>query len=89
MYMPEDHDHDAWALAKIGRSAAFLTKKRATKAEADPAAASASKKKKGKLSLVKSFSPALTTEMQISNIEIKDIINTTMKNLDVGKELNE
>ena len=66
------------------RSIAYLAKKH----ESNRASTSASEQRKGKLSLVKSFSPALTTEMQISNIEIKDIINTTMKNLDVDTELN-
>ena len=69
-----------------------MTKKRAAAAEAEteanPAAASASEKKKGKPSLAKSFQSAPTMKMQISNIEIKDIIDTAVKNLDANTELN-
>ena len=86
--MPEDHDNNPWALAKKERSAAFMMKKRAAEAKSDPAAASASEKKKGKLSLVKSFQSALSTKMQISDIKIKDIINTAMKKLEANTELN-
>ena len=88
--MPEDHNHDPWALANKGCSVAYMMKKRAAeaKAEADPAAASASERKKSKLSLAKSFQSALTTMMQISNIEIKDIIDTAVENSDADTELN-
>ena len=81
IYMPEDHDHDAWALAKKAKSAAYLAKKRA--ASADPTTASATNKKKvaatGKLALAKSFQSALTTKMQCSDAEVKDIIDSAMK----------
>ena len=79
--MPEDHDHNAWALTKKEKPAAYLAKKRAV--NADPTAASASDKKKvaisGKLALAKSFKSALCTKMQCSDAEIKDIIDGAMQ----------
>ena len=91
--MPEDHDHEAWQFAKKAKSAAYLAKKRA--AVADPTTASASDKKKvainGKLALAKSFKSALTTKMQCSDAEVRDIIDTAMKacDLDADAELKD
>ena len=91
MYMPEDHDHDAWALAKKARSAAYIAKKRAS--SADPTTATASAKKKvtvnGKLALSKSFKTALATKMQCSDAEVKDIVDSAMKACDADAELKD
>ena len=84
--MPEDNDHDAWALGKKEKSATYMAKKHAAEAKAEPAAASASDKKKvaikGKLALAKSFQSTPTTKIQCSDAEIKDIIDTAMKSCD-------
>ena len=87
MYMPKDHNHTAWAKAKKDRADAYTAKKK-REAEAAPTSAEASQQKKGKLSLAKSFQSALTTKLQMSDFEVKDIIDSAMKHSDVDTELD-
>ena len=79
IYIPTDHDHDAWLKARKERSASYLKKKRA--AQSDPEKEPETKKAagKGKLALAKSFKSALTSKLQISDPEIDNIIDSAMK----------
>lgn len=84
MYMPADHDHDAWAKNKADRDAAFKQKKATGKRKAEESSKpekSVDDKLKGqRLALSKTFRTALVTEMQVSDAAAEAIVDNVMAN---------
>ena len=85
MYMPADHDHKKWEAEKKAKNDAWNAKKKAGKRKADgddKGAQPDPKKGGGKLALAKSFHSALTSKVQLSDAEAKDLIDKALAEVD-------
>ena len=84
MYMPNPHDHDAWAASKKAKQAERESKTAngATKRKAKTSDKDASAKRAAadtKLALSKTFKTALISKLQLSDAEVNDVIASAMK----------
>jgi hypothetical protein len=83
MYMPSPHDHDAWAANRKEKIAQRDKLRAERQGEKKDAGAGAGKKRaatNGKLKLAKSFKTALVSKVQLSDAEVKDIVDDAMAN---------
>ena len=81
--MPSPHDHDAWAANRKEKIAQRDKLRAERQGEKKDAGAGAGKKRaatNGKLKLAKSFKTALVSKVQLSDAEVKDIVDDAMAN---------
>ena len=88
MYMPHPHDHEEWKAAKARKTAA-RDKFRAEKQDEKRTSGTKRKPTEKTMKLSKSFHTALTSRVQLSDAEAKDIVESVLNDdeeLDYGTD---